>query len=224
MVARPKPAHGVQQLLAPRVVAPARALVAVARGRAVRDEHIDAFGDLPPPLGARLAAREVEGPVAELGLPRAAVHAQPADDRLRVLQVGHVRALRQQRAHALAVALLVVEALPVLLVKGRVEGDVVVARDHHLVRMWQAREPPLEREHLLLLARVRKVARVDQHVAGRHAVRHPAVEAVRVRDTDEAHEAGRRRRARVGDDRRGGERRLRPARPWRHLVRILDAG
>jgi hypothetical protein len=63
-----------EQLFAARVAVPR--LVAVAVRRPVGDEHVDAFRDRVPAGPQRLAAWQVEGPTAELGLPRAPVDRQ----------------------------------------------------------------------------------------------------------------------------------------------------
>eukprot|EP00966_Prymnesium_polylepis_P248422 5743346-Prymnesium_polylepis.2 len=105
----------------------------MAEHGAVRDHDIGARWDLPPPLAARLAARQVERPATKLGLPRAAVNGDAVDDRRRVAQVLDARCLLQHRtARGGIEATRVAEAAVRLVVRRLVEGQVVIASDHDL--------------------------------------------------------------------------------------------
>jgi hypothetical protein len=64
-----------------------RRAIADARGRAVGDEHVEAGGDVAPDGGEAFAAREVERPVVERGLPRASIEAHAVEQDLAVLEV-----------------------------------------------------------------------------------------------------------------------------------------
>ena len=94
------------------------------------------------------------------------------------------------------------EARALALVVRRVEARVVVPRDDDLGgELRLLGEPLRERGEVARAARVRKVARVDEHVARRQRERRGAVLAVqpvRVRDAHEPHAARPRRRVAVG--------------------------
>jgi hypothetical protein len=64
------------------------------------------------------------------------------------------------------------------------EAEVVIARDHHLLRVRLPMPPFRKALHLFQLAAHGEVARVQQHVALRQR-RQRVVQAVRVADADE---------------------------------------
>ena len=114
-------------------------------GRAVCDEEINAFRNFGP-LGLEwLSPVEVEGPVAKSWLPGAPINPDALYLALFILKIG---AVGEGALDARGVEhVCVMEALPELRVRFKVEGQVVVARDDDLVCVWQRRKPGVELLH-----------------------------------------------------------------------------
>lgn len=176
-------------------------LVQDAPRRTVRDQNVDVGRQLGPMLLRGEARRHVERHDAARNGWR---HGRAVD--LDALHehgpVFHVDAVRQQRPRDRRIVVLAVAAelaapvLPVGVVLGRVQAQVVVACDHNLVAMRQCAEPVVELADLAMGAVLREVAAVDQQIARWHA--HVAVAVVRVRD---AHDAQRSFLSRIAHER-----------------------
>ena len=109
------------------------------------DEEINAFRNFGP-LGLEwLSPVEVEGPVAKSWLPGAAINPDALYLALFILKIGAVgeRALDARGVEHVWV----MEALPELRIRFKVESQVVVARDDDLVCVWQRRKPGVELCH-----------------------------------------------------------------------------
>eukprot|EP00306_Pavlova_sp_CCMP459_P000325 CAMPEP_0185173198 /NCGR_PEP_ID=MMETSP1139-20130426/22952_1 /TAXON_ID=298111 /ORGANISM="Pavlova sp., Strain CCMP459" /LENGTH=183 /DNA_ID=CAMNT_0027738879 /DNA_START=350 /DNA_END=902 /DNA_ORIENTATION=- len=142
-----------------------------------------------PRFNTGLAARQIERPVTEGGLPGGPENLQPVELCARVLEVGEIWRLGEDAAHSLRILHWTMEAIPVCSIEFRLEGDVVVARDHHAVLVGQRRQPALEGLHLPSLASLGKISRVQEHVTLREA-RDLAVSPMCVRNAHEAHDPG----------------------------------
>mmetsp|Transcript_96945 Transcript_96945/g.313021 ORF Transcript_96945/g.313021 Transcript_96945/m.313021 type:complete len:568 (-) Transcript_96945:233-1936(-) len=172
-------------------VVPALAWCDHAAGLVDVAEHVDAWafaGDVPPKVLAAVpsiqdALRWVVGhehvdvgrqrPVAP-AVPGAAVEPQALDADERVVEVCHAG---KQPCGMLCLEL---AEWP----------DVMVASDHELRRMRQAGHEGVEGTDLRLLALLREVAAMDQHVPGWHGRRRDGgVQAVRVAEADDAQPA-----------------------------------
>lgn len=178
---RSRPLDSLHKLLAPDVLAAEMRgdLVVYPHRGAVCDQDVQPLGDQVPLLPDGLATVEVESPVHERGLPRAAVYPQPLDGCGAVLKVDDL-------------GLALVADQPLVENRQRVhlallEHPVVVARDENLVLVRKGAEPHPERGDFDQTPDVGAVAAVDQDVAVRDRRKHLVVQPMRVGNENYPH-------------------------------------
>mmetsp|Transcript_76621 Transcript_76621/g.212915 ORF Transcript_76621/g.212915 Transcript_76621/m.212915 type:complete len:205 (-) Transcript_76621:1098-1712(-) len=146
-----------------------------------------------PLLRERKPTRKIECPIAELGLPWAAIDANATHVGLLVLQVHHptIRAAYFGERGTHRARFWRIAAFPVFMPAiSLVEGQVVVASDDDLPREGQRSEPTAEIHDLFQLARHREVPRVEKHVTRGQPLRQLSVTPVRVGDANETQSVG----------------------------------
>lgn len=114
------------------------------------DENMRVVGNARPDFSERFSSRQVEGPLAEFGLPRASVDLDTFHLNALVLEITHI-------AQGFSSFLL-----------GQFERPIVVARDHDLVGMRESLKKPTESSNLVERPPSAHVAGEEQDVSIGH--------------------------------------------------------